>query len=69
MSKDQINASVEIENENTKIQKEANTLLRFKIVTSIKIQSKGSLKKIRKAQLVNQGPLRMGKRKPKPLNG
>ena len=45
MSKDQINASVESENENTKIQKEANTLLRFKIVTSIKTQSKGALKK------------------------
>ena len=68
MSKDQINASVESENENTKIQKEANTLLRFKIVTSIKTQSKGALKKIRKAQSVNQGPLRMGKRKTKPMN-
>jgi len=37
-------------------------------VTSIKIQSKWALK-IREAQSVSQDPFKMGKRKPKPMNG
>lgn len=44
------------------------TLLRSEISRVLKSKTKVP-SKIRKAQLVSQGPLKMIKRKPKPMNG